>query len=141
MRACTHSPARLSSRPHPTTLAASLMVVLWLGARLVLRGDMSAGDLSAFVLYAVFVGSNAGMLMGVASSVMQVSVDCACDFVGGGVEAQSPPRPRRLLRVTCWPAPTARLVSHTPCHQAMGASERVFELLDRTPRQVCLACS
>ena len=47
------------------------MLVIWFGARQVLQGSMSAGALSAYVIYAVFVGSNAGMLMGVASSVMQ----------------------------------------------------------------------
>ncbi|GAB4815223.1 hypothetical protein N2152v2_002269 [Parachlorella kessleri] len=62
----------------------AIMVVLWFGARLVLEDKLTAGALSAFVVYAVFVASNAGMLMGVFS-------------------------------------------------QALGASERVFQLLDRQP--------
>jgi ABC-type multidrug transport system fused ATPase/permease subunit len=48
------------------------MVVLWFGARLVLDGRMTAGRLSAFVVYAVFVAANAGSLMAVFSQVMQV---------------------------------------------------------------------
>lgn len=46
--------------------------MLWYGAQLVIMGRLTAGDLSAFVLYAVFVGANFGALAGVASSVIQV---------------------------------------------------------------------
>ena len=53
--------------------AGAIMVVLWFGARLVLEDKLTAGALSAFVVYAVFVASNAGMLMGVFSQVMQAS--------------------------------------------------------------------
>lgn len=63
-------------RPLPpdahTLLAGAIMLVLWFGARLVLEERLSAGRLSAFVVYAVFVATNAGMLLGVFSQVMQV---------------------------------------------------------------------
>lgn len=74
---------------HQSLATGAVMVVLWYGARLVIAGQLSAGQLSAFVVYAVFVAANAGMLAGVLSSVVQ----------------------------------------------ALGAGERVFQLLDRQPAQ------
>lgn len=48
------------------------------GARLVIDGDMTIGDLNSFMLYALFVGSNAGMLAGTFASVVQaVSQTCS----------------------------------------------------------------
>ncbi|MEO8133451.1 MAG: ABC transporter transmembrane domain-containing protein, partial [Betaproteobacteria bacterium] len=40
----------------------SIVLVLWLGARAVLAGSMTAGELSQFVLYAVMVASGIGAL-------------------------------------------------------------------------------
>eukprot|EP00884_Botryococcus_braunii_P016113 jgi/Botrbrau1/3185/Bobra.37_2s0015.1 len=66
----------------------ALATVLWFGARQVVFGKMSAGELSSFLLYAIYVGGNVGAFAGVVSSLIQ----------------------------------------------AVGASERVFQLLDRMPR-------
>ena len=52
------------------------MVILWYGARLVVLGHMTAGDLSAFVLYVVFVGSSVGGIAGTLSQLIQ-AVRCA----------------------------------------------------------------
>jgi len=46
--------------------------VLWFGARLVVENRLSPGELSTFVIYAVYVGSNVGQLAGVVSSLVQV---------------------------------------------------------------------
>ncbi len=43
-------------------LFAALIVVLWIGARAVLAGDMTGGELGQFVLYAMFVAMSAAML-------------------------------------------------------------------------------
>ena len=61
----------------------AVMVVLWYGARQVIGGALTAGRLSSFIVYAVFVASNAGMLMGVFSSVTQVGGGCSGDVDGG----------------------------------------------------------
>jgi ATP-binding cassette subfamily B protein len=45
-----------------TSLFGALIVVLWVGARSVLSGEMSGGELGQFVLYAVFVAMSAAML-------------------------------------------------------------------------------
>jgi ATP-binding cassette subfamily B protein len=45
-----------------TTLFGALIVVLWIGARAVLGGDMSGGELGQFVLYAMFVALSAASL-------------------------------------------------------------------------------
>jgi len=45
-----------------TGLFAALIVVLWIGARAVLNGEMSGGELGQFVLYAMFVAMSATML-------------------------------------------------------------------------------
>lgn len=62
--------------PHASPPPGAIMAVLWFGARQVLEGRLTAGRLSAFVVYAVFVAANAGMLMGVFSQVMQVGRCC-----------------------------------------------------------------
>lgn len=43
-------------------LFAALIVVLWIGARAVLNGEMTGGELGQFVLYAMFVAMSAAML-------------------------------------------------------------------------------
>ena len=48
------------------------MCVLWFGARQVIQGKLTAGQLSAFVVYAVFVSANVGALAGVFSSLIRV---------------------------------------------------------------------
>jgi ATP-binding cassette subfamily B protein len=45
-----------------TSLFGALIIVVWVGARSVLAGDMSGGELGQFVLYAVFVAMSATML-------------------------------------------------------------------------------
>ena len=71
------------------TLAAELgiVLVLWYGGRLVLHGSMTAGSLTAFLLYTLTVGINLAALASLWTTVMQ----------------------------------------------ALGASERIFALLDRKP--------
>lgn len=49
----------------------TVVVILWYGARLVVQGSMTAGDLSAFVLYVVFVGSSVGGIAGTLSQLIQ----------------------------------------------------------------------
>ena len=59
--------------------AGGLICVLWFGARLVVEGKLSPGELSTFVIYAVYVGSNVGALAGIVSSLVQVtSATCVC---------------------------------------------------------------
>jgi hypothetical protein len=58
--------------PFPCTPPGAIMAVLWHGARQVIAGRLTAGRLSAFVVYAVYVAGNAGMLLGVMASVVQV---------------------------------------------------------------------
>jgi ATP-binding cassette subfamily B protein len=45
-----------------TGMFSALIVVLWIGARAVLAGDMSGGELGQFVLYALFVAMSAAAL-------------------------------------------------------------------------------
>ena len=52
--------------------AGGIICVLWFGARLVVEDRLSPGELSTFVIYAVYVGSNVGVLAGVVSSLVQV---------------------------------------------------------------------
>ncbi len=52
----------LFSTVSTTTLFGALIVVLWVGARSVLSGDLSGGELGQFVLYAMFVAMSAAML-------------------------------------------------------------------------------
>ncbi len=52
--------------------AGGIICVLWFGARLVVENKLSPGELSTFVIYAVYVGSNVDQLAGVVSSLVQV---------------------------------------------------------------------
>ncbi|KAK9823789.1 hypothetical protein WJX72_005523 [[Myrmecia] bisecta] len=70
-----------------TVATGAIVCVLWYGARQVVEGKLTAGELSSFVIYAMYVGANVGSIANVVSSLIQ----------------------------------------------AVGASERVFELLDRLP--------
>ncbi len=45
-----------------TGMFSALILVLWIGARAVLAGDMSGGELGQFVLYALFVAMSAAAL-------------------------------------------------------------------------------
>jgi len=45
-----------------TGMFSMLIVVLWIGARAVLAGEMTGGELGQFVLYAMFVAMSAAML-------------------------------------------------------------------------------
>ncbi len=56
---------------------AAITLILWVGGHDVLAGRMSAGDLSAFVFYAVIVASSAGQLSEVAGELYRA---------GGAVE-------------------------------------------------------
>ena len=51
----------------------AIVCVLWFGARQVVDGALSAGELSSFVIYALYVGANTGALAGVVSSLIQVT--------------------------------------------------------------------
>ncbi|KAK9807462.1 hypothetical protein WJX73_010304 [Symbiochloris irregularis] len=53
--------------------SASITSVLWFGARLVVDNRMSAGDLSSFVIYALFVGGNVASIAGVVSQLIQAT--------------------------------------------------------------------
>jgi ATP-binding cassette subfamily B protein len=56
-----------------TGLFSALIVVLWIGARAVLNGEMSGGELGQFVLYAMFVAMSATMLSEVWGEIQRAS--------------------------------------------------------------------
>jgi len=75
LRAVGHS---IKARAWLTALAillvfSGVVAVLWIGARDVLAGQMSAGTLGQFVLYAVFSASSFGQLSEVASELAQTA--------------------------------------------------------------------
>ncbi|MEM9355062.1 MAG: ABC transporter transmembrane domain-containing protein [Pseudomonadota bacterium] len=68
--------SRLASRAGLTALAMFLVttciiLVLWLGAWMVIEGELSGGRLGQFVLYAMFVGGSIGQLSEVWGEVQQ----------------------------------------------------------------------
>lgn len=68
-------------RSIPALLAGGLICVLWFGARLVVQGKLSPGELSTFVIYAVYVGSNVGAIAGIVSSLVQVGYPMLSTFM------------------------------------------------------------
>ncbi|WIA37121.1 hypothetical protein OEZ86_014084 [Tetradesmus obliquus] len=110
----------------------SMMVVLWYGAVLVLQGDMSLGDLNAYMLYAIFVSGSAGGIAGTAASLIAARgrhrwhgslTHCSAR------EASLARQPHSLQRSAGGIAGTAASLI-----AAVGAGRRVFQLMDRTPQ-------
>ncbi|HMB12194.1 MAG TPA: ABC transporter transmembrane domain-containing protein [Saliniramus sp.] len=54
-------------------VSSSVVLILWYGAQGVMRGDLSAGELSQFVLYAVFAASAMGQLSEVYGELAQAA--------------------------------------------------------------------
>lgn len=73
-----------------------ITAVLWLGARSVAMGEMSGGDLTAMVLYALYAGSGFGMLGEVYGEVMRAAgaADRAAEVFDATPEIASPPSPQ-----------------------------------------------
>jgi ATP-binding cassette subfamily B protein len=63
----------LFSTVSTTTLFGALVVVLWIGARAVLGGEMTGGELGQFVLYAMFVSMSAASLSEVWGELQRAS--------------------------------------------------------------------
>lgn len=82
---------------------ASITFVLWMGAKAVIAGEMSAGRLSQFVLYAVFAASGLGQLSEVFGELSQaagagerLAVLLATEpAVKDPAQAIAPPRPAK----------------------------------------------
>ncbi|MCA8899169.1 MAG: ATP-binding cassette domain-containing protein [Hyphomonas sp.] len=79
-------------------LFGGFVCVLWLGARAVATGDMSFGNLSAMVLYALYAGSGFGMLAEVYGEVMRAAgaADRAAEVLSAEPEIAAPASPRAL---------------------------------------------
>ena len=63
----------LFSTVSTTSLFGALVVVLWIGARAVLGGEMTGGELGQFVLYAMFVSMSAASLSEVWGELQRAS--------------------------------------------------------------------
>ena len=161
------SPSCVPGIREPLAVRAKLCELLQ-----VVEGKLSAGELSSFVIYALYVGSNVGSLASVISNLIQVStpirfrepsdfiVDPSCALSSGqtlrhywacskatqcsvcGSDICLDEATPRLLGTHIM-IPSAQtdvplISSHiqaTGTVQAVGASRRVFELLDREPKQ------
>ena len=72
-----------------------ITAVLWMGARAVALGDLTGGDLTAMVLYALYAGSGFGMLGEVYGEVMRAAgaADRAADVLAAEPEIDEPTHP------------------------------------------------
>ncbi len=79
---------------------ASVVVVLWVGAKDVLAGDMTPGRLSQFVLYAVFAAGALGELSQVWGEVQQASgaAERLFEILAVKSEVRAPAKPVALPR-------------------------------------------
>jgi ATP-binding cassette subfamily B protein len=79
-------------------VSASVVGVLWYGAQDVLAGNMTAGRLSQFVLYAVFAASSLGQLSEVYGELAQAagSAERLAEILAAEPAIVPPPAPRRL---------------------------------------------
>lgn len=95
--------ARLKARAGLTAIAiflvfASIVAILWYGASLVLAGEMTAGRLSQFVLYAVFAAGAMGELSEVWGEIQQAagSAERLTEILALEPEVKSPAQPLAL---------------------------------------------
>jgi ATP-binding cassette, subfamily B, bacterial len=103
---------------HKAWLIASVMliafsavgVILWIGGHEVLRGRLSAGELSAFVFYAAVVAGGAGALSEVWGELQRAAgaterllalLEAAPRIVDAAVPAPLPPQPARAVQFEC----------------------------------------
>jgi ATP-binding cassette subfamily B protein len=79
-------------------VSASVVGVLWYGAQGVLAGEMSAGRLSQFVLYAVFAASSLGQLSEVYGELNQAagSAERLAEILAAQPTVAAPANPRRM---------------------------------------------
>src|SRR5919107_4288419 len=79
-------------------VSASVVGVLWYGAQDVLAGEMTAGRLSQFVLYAVFAASSLGQLSEVYGELAQAagSAERLGEILAAEPAILPPPTPRQL---------------------------------------------
>jgi ATP-binding cassette, subfamily B, bacterial len=79
-------------------VSASVVGVLWYGAQDVLAGEMTAGRLSQFVLYAVFAASSLGQLSEVYGELAQAagSAERLGEILAARPEVSAPANPRSL---------------------------------------------
>ncbi len=77
---------------------SSVVVVLWVGAQDVLSGEMTAGRLSQFLLYAVFAAGGLGELSQVWGEVQQASgaAERLFEILAVKPEVKAPARPQRF---------------------------------------------
>ena len=94
---------RIGARSGMIVMVSVLMfggfvLVLWLGARAVATGEMSFGDLSAMVLYALYAGSGFGMLAEVYGEVMRAAgaADRAAEVFNTEADIAAPAQPVAL---------------------------------------------
>src|SRR5215467_9368273 len=80
---------------------SSIAVVLWFGSRMVLRGQISAGDLIAFVLYTFFVAGSIGGLSELYGQFQQAigATRRIFELLDTRSEITDPPNPERLAKV------------------------------------------
>jgi len=79
-------------------VSASVVLILWYGAQGVMRGEMSAGELSQFVLYAVFAASAMGQLSEVYGELAQAagSAERLGEILESMPEVAAPENPQPL---------------------------------------------
>ena len=79
-------------------VAASVIIVLWIGAQEVLAGQITPGRLSQFILYAVLAGSALGSLSEIGGEVAQASgaAERLFEILAIKPVIAAPPHPRAL---------------------------------------------
>lgn len=102
-RAIATSRRRIGARAGITTLAillvfGAIVLVLWAGANAVLAGELKAGVLGQFVLYAVIAGGSVGALSEVWGEVQRASgaLERINELLATPAQIHSPPLPLAL---------------------------------------------
>ncbi len=81
-----------------TLVFAAVAIMIWVGGQDVINGTMSAGDLTAFVVYAVLVAAAVGAISQVISELQRAAgaMERLMELLEANNEIQAPENPRHL---------------------------------------------
>ena len=111
-----------------TMLFGSVVFVLWLGAQAVIEGQMSAGELGQFLLFALFVAASAASLSEMWSEVQRAggAIERIVELLDAPLEISAPANARRL------PAPARGELAFSQVNFAYPARSEINALSDFT---------
>jgi ATP-binding cassette subfamily B protein len=106
-----------------TMMFGAVVFVLWLGAQAVIEGQMSAGELGQFLLFALFVAGSAASLSEMWSEIQRAggAIERIVELLDAPLEIAAPPHPQRLPEPAGGELVFAQVNFSYPAHEGVSA--------------------